>query len=215
MSLNDLDTFQDISRYFKVFQAYIRSFGVGSQLWGILHGAPCSPAGSLCRDHWRAAEKAKEEGQRRERRERSRIFRLTAWQPAMTRVSVFQTQSLNAEFSPVMIVYSSRSKFMIHNENKPKELRKKKRPSLSQSDFLEVLSWAQTWHPQELPGPIFYRGCFYKVADMWRKSDNGGINPQLYEHQKEWGMGRMVKTHPNWGVYPASFQTPVILKLPE
>ena len=126
MSLNDLDTFQDTSRIFKVFQAYIRSFGVGSQLWGILHGAPCSPAGSLCRDHWRAAEKAKEEGERRERRERSWIFRLTAWQPAMTRVSVFQTQSLNAEFSPVMIVYSSRSKFMIHNENKPKELRKKR-----------------------------------------------------------------------------------------
>ena len=51
---------------------------------------------------------------------------------AMTRVSVFQTQSLNAEFSLVMIVYSSRSKFMIHNENKPKELRKNGLPCPSQ-----------------------------------------------------------------------------------
>jgi hypothetical protein len=50
---------------------------------------------------------------------------------------------------------------------------------------------------------------------MWHKSDTGGITPQLYEHQKEWGMGRMVKTHQIEGFIPQVFRQQQLLKLPE
>ena len=162
---------------------------MGSQLWGILHGAPCSPAGSLCRDHWRAAEKAKEEGQRRERRERSRIFRLTAWQPAMTRVSVFQTQSLNAEFSPVMIVYSSRSNFMIHNENKPKELRKKNGLPCPSQIFWKYSAEHKHDTPRSYLDPFSTEAASTRWRTCGASLTTGGLTPNFMSIKKngEWG----------------------------